>query len=106
MVFVENFLVKNFFFAYWSFYFYSMPSLAIWIFWNQIPDRISMNRNFPGEIDRCDDKIPGIFYIPALNLFFYLLFMLIPCFDPVRKNYELFSKRYQMIKLVAGKIWV
>ena len=76
-----------------------IPFIAIAYYWNQIPQLIPIHWNFAGQIDNWENKLYGIFYIPGLNILLYILFNIIPHFDPKRKNYSMFGRSYRIIKI-------
>ena len=75
-----------------------LPFAILAYFWNSYPEQIPMHWNFSGQVDRYDPKIPALFYIPALNIVLYFLFLFLPKLDPKGKNYTMFSRFYQIIK--------
>jgi len=70
-------------------------SFAIGIyFYSQFPDRIASHWNIKGEVDSYMSKFWGLFLMPIILLGLWLLFLLIPKIDPLKKNIEKFRKYY------------
>lgn len=70
-------------------------SFAIGIyFYSQFPDRIASHWNIKGEVDSYMSKFWGLFLMPIILLGLWLLFLLIPRIDPLKKNIEKFRKYY------------
>lgn len=70
-----------------SFYFYA-----------NFPDRIATHWNFAGEVDGWSGKSFGAFFFPALIAGMYLLFLLLPMFDPKKDRYQEFVKPYNIFR--------
>jgi uncharacterized membrane protein len=77
----------------------ALPFVIMAYFWNSYPAEIPMHWSFSGQVDRLDPKIPGLFYLPLLSIVLYIVFIFLPKLDPKGKNYELFAKFYQIIKV-------
>lgn len=77
----------------------AIPFIVISLFWDKYPNQIPMHWDFSGNIDKFESKFPGLFFIPVLNIVLYLMFLAIPKIDPKWKNYNLFKKGFQTIKL-------
>ena len=70
-------------------------SFAIGIyFYSQLPDRIASHWNIKGEVDGYMSKFWGLFLMPIILLGLWLLFLLIPRIDPLKKNIEKFRKYF------------
>jgi uncharacterized membrane protein len=70
-------------------------SFAIGIyFYSQFPDRIASHWNIKGEVDGYMSKCWGLFLMPIVLLGLWLLFLLIPKIDPLKKNIEKFRKYF------------
>lgn len=65
-----------------------------------LPERISVHWNIYGQIDRYSPKGMGAFQIPVLNLVFYVLFFILPKFDPKKENYQKFAGAYRIMRVV------
>jgi uncharacterized membrane protein len=77
------------------------PILFVLFRWAEFPDRIPMHWNIKGEVDRYEGKW-GVFLLPAIGLFIYLLLLIVPKIDPRKKNYDQFSGTYWNIRLAVG----
>jgi len=63
-------------------------------FYPQLPDTMASHWNINGEVDGYMSKCSGAFLMPLVSLFIFLLFLLIPKIDPLKKNYEKFRKYF------------
>lgn len=72
-------------------------SFAIGIyFYSQFPDRIASHWNIRGEVDGYMSKFWGLFLMPIILLGLWMLFLLIPRIDPLKKNIEKFRKYFDV----------
>jgi len=70
-------------------------SLAISIyFYPKLPDKIASHWNYKGEVDGYMVKPWGIFLMPVVLLFLFLLFLILPKIDPMKANVEKFRKYF------------
>jgi len=51
-----------------------------------MPSHMAGHWNFQGKVDGYVSKAVGMFLIPIISLFFYVLFLLIPKIDPLKEN--------------------
>jgi uncharacterized membrane protein len=56
--------------------------------------------NFDGKANGWINKTVGVYLLPAITLFFYLFFMLIPRLDVYKKNLKHFSEHFWGFKVV------
>lgn len=63
-------------------------------FYFQFPDQIASHWNAKGEADDYLSKFWGLFLMPLVMVGIWLLFLLIPKIDPLKKNIEKFRKYY------------
>ncbi len=77
-----------------------IPFAVIYYFWNDLPEQIPMHWNFAGEVDSWGSKTDGLGMLPLLNIFLYILFLVLPRLDPKRENYSLFDGAYYTIRLM------
>jgi uncharacterized membrane protein len=68
--------------------------------WPNVPDRLPVHWNLQGEVDRWGGKLEGLFLLPLITLGLYLLLLIVPLFDPGRRNYQNFAKAYGVIRIV------
>jgi len=70
-------------------------SFAIGIYlYQQMPDRMASHWNAQGEVDGYMPKFWGLFLMPLISVGIFLLFLLIPRIDPLKKNIQKFRKYY------------
>ncbi len=67
---------------------------AAFYFYPQLPDPMPSHWNARGEVDGYMEKGVALFLIPAMTVFLFGLFLLIPKIDPLKKNIEKFRKYY------------
>ncbi len=75
-------------------------ALAIYSYQTISADRVASHWNFKGEVDGYMSKFWGLFLIPIMSIGLYLLFLLIPKIDPLKKNIEKFRKYYDYLILM------
>ena len=63
-----------------------------------LPTKIPMHWNIRGQIDSYWPKDQAIWFMPALLLVIWILFQVLPQFDPKREKYKLFEKEWQIIQ--------
>lgn len=64
-----------------------------------LPEKVPVHWNIYGQIDRYSPKATGAFQIPLLNLVLYILFFIIPRFDPKKDNYQKFIGAYRTYRV-------
>ena len=79
----------------------AMPFIAAFIFWDKLPDRMAIHFNFTGDADGFGNKLPGILMLPVINLLIWLLLKFLPKFMMTQQQFDLFSKRYNIIRLLV-----
>ena len=78
----------------------AIPFIAAVIFWDKLPDRMAIHFNFKGEADGFGNKPVGILMLPVINLLIWVLLKFLPKFIVTAQQFNLFSKRYNIIRLV------
>lgn len=73
------------------------PLVFALIRWNDFPERIPVHWGIDGEPNRWTGKW-GVFLSPVINLLAYFMLIITPRIDPRKKNYDLFSGSYFMIR--------
>ena len=59
-----------------------------------LPDKIAIHWNMEGNADGFSGKAFGLFLVPIISIFFYMLLLLMPKIDPLKKNIDKFSGYY------------
>ncbi len=59
-------------------------------FYPDMPDQMASHWNAAGEADGTMGKFWGLFLMPGITLLMYLMFLIIPKIDPLKKNIEKF----------------
>lgn len=72
-----------------------IPGLVLY---GQLPAQMPTHWNVYGQVDGYSSKAVGTFLFPGINLAMYFLFLFLPQLDPKRKNYDLFSGSYTIIR--------
>ena len=67
--------------------------IAIYIY-PQMPDQMASHWNIQGQVNDYLPKFWGLFLMPLISLGIFLLFLLIPKIDPLKKNIEKFRKYF------------
>lgn len=70
-----------------------VPFIAIGILWPQIPAEVPVHYNFEGVADNYAKKEVGVFIMPVVNIFLFLLLYYLPKIDP-KKQVSLENKGY------------
>jgi len=85
----------------WLFILLIILSFIIGIYaYSVLPDQIASHWNARGEVDGYMGKFWGLFLFPIILIFLYLLFLIIPRIDPLKKNIEKFREYYDYLILV------
>lgn len=72
-----------------------VPGLLLY---EQLPAQMPTHWNVNGQIDQYSSKAVGVLLFPGINFVMYFLFLFLPKLDPKRKNYNLFSGSYTVIR--------
>jgi len=59
-----------------------------------MPDQMASHWNTRGDVDSYMSKFWGVFMMPLVTLGLFLLFLLIPKIDPLKRNIEQFRKHF------------
>lgn len=65
-----------------------------------LPEKIPSHWNFQGEVNGYLGKFWGVFLVPFIMLFMYIIFMHINKIDPLKVNIEKFKKHYDRFLLI------
>lgn len=74
-------------------------ALALYIY-PAMPERMVSHWNSQGQPDGFMSKDIGLFIMPAINLFLFLLFFLIPKIDPLKENIARFRKYFNIFVIL------
>lgn len=75
-----------------------IPTIFSIVNWNNFPDSIPTHWDINGEIDSYSGKW-AVFLGPLIATGVYLLMLLLPKIDPRKKNYDLFTGAYWVIRI-------
>lgn len=75
-----------------------IPMTAAVIVYPQMPDQVPIHWNVNGQVDDYGSRAFGTFSLPILNIIMYVLFYILPKFDPKRANYSKFMSSYLIIR--------
>lgn len=64
-----------------------------------LPAMIPMHWNVMGEVDSYWPKTSAVWFTPLLTLAMFVLFRVLPNFDPKKDKYKLFQKEWQIMQL-------
>ncbi len=78
----------------------AIPFIAALIFWDKLPDRMAIHFNFNGTADGFGNKPIGLLMLPVINVVIWLLLKFLPKFIMSQPQFDLFSKRYNIIRLL------
>lgn len=70
------------------------------ILYPKMPAQMPAHWNIRGEVDNYFSKFWGLFLMPLVSLGLFLLFLLIPRIDPLKKNIEKFRKYFDGFVLI------
>ena len=68
--------------------------IAAVYFYPQMPEKMASHWNAQGKVDGYMPKFWGLFLMPIVSVGLFLLFLLIPKIDPLKKNIEKFRKYF------------
>jgi len=68
-------------------------------FFPSLPDQIATHWNAQGEADGYTSKFMGLFLMPIIMVGIFIIFIVIPLIDPLKKNYKKFSGHYNTFVL-------
>lgn len=67
--------------------------VAIYV-WPQMPNLMASHWGIDGEVNGYMSKFWGLFFMPILSSFLYILFLFLPKLDPYKKNFSEFKNHY------------
>jgi uncharacterized membrane protein len=79
-------------------------SFAVAIYFYPIlPNQLATHWGTNGQVNGYSSKMFGLFFMPVLSIFLFLLFIFLPKIDPYKKNFDQFKKYFQnFINIVFG----
>ena len=77
-----------------------LAGITSFYFYAHFPIKVPIHWNIAGEVDNWGSKAMVAFGFPAIILGMYLLFLVLPLFDPKKKRYEQFRKVYHVFKSI------
>jgi len=69
-------------------------------FYNRMPDRMISHWNAAGQANGYMTKCWALYLMPSISVLMYLLFLLLPKIDPMKKNFEKFRLWFDGLVLV------
>ena len=69
-------------------------------FYPKMPEKMASHWNFKGEVDGYISKFWGLFLMPFISVFLFLLFLVIPKIDPLKENIEKFRKYFDSFIII------
>lgn len=75
-----------------------IPTIFSMINWNHFPEQVPTHWGMNGQPDRYNGKW-AVFLGPMITMGIYLLMLVLPKIDPRRKNYDLFTGAYWVIRI-------
>ncbi len=67
--------------------------IAIYLY-PQMPEKMASHWNLKGEVDSYLSKFWGLFLMPLISIGLFLLYLILPKIDPLKKNIEKFRKYF------------
>ena len=75
----------------------ALTIIAWCVAWPNLPEEVPSHWNVSGEVDGHMSKMGGMIFDVAIMVFIYALLTVLPKIDPKYKNYDKFSKGYNVI---------
>lgn len=72
-------------------------ALSYWSY-PQLPTRVASHWNFQGQVDGWTNSTFHALFFPGLLLVMYLVFLIMPYFDPKKERYAEFAKAYRLMR--------
>jgi uncharacterized membrane protein len=73
---------------------------AAFYFYPSMPERMASHWNAQGQVNGYAGKAFALFVIPAVVLVMFLLMLVLPCIDPLKKNYASFKDYFDGFKFL------
>jgi uncharacterized membrane protein len=68
------------------------------LIYSYLPQQIPMHWNIQGQVDSYMPKNIGVWVTPLMTLFIWILFQVLPNFDPKKNKYKFFQKEWQILQ--------
>lgn len=65
-------------------------------FYPLLPEKVASHWNAQSEVDGYVDRFWGVFLMPIISIFLFVLFLILPRIDPRHKNIEKFRKYFDL----------
>jgi len=75
-----------------------LPFLLIFIFWNDLPETYPINWSISADNQLSTGKGTALFFIPLLNIFFYIMFLFLPRIVIRDEIKSIFGKSYNILR--------
>ncbi|PIR13762.1 hypothetical protein COV49_01035 [Candidatus Falkowbacteria bacterium CG11_big_fil_rev_8_21_14_0_20_39_10] len=72
--------------------------LSSFYFYARFPEQVPTHWNMAGQVDDYSPRAFAAFFFPALALFMYILFLILPHLDPRKERYAQFKRIYHIFK--------
>jgi uncharacterized membrane protein len=69
--------------------------------WSSAPSQMPVHWNWAGEPDRFGGRFEGLFGLPLAAAGVYALLLLLPRFDPRKKNYDAFAGPFAIMRTIV-----
>lgn len=66
--------------------------------YGHLPDRVATHWDIDGAVNGWSGRTTAVVLLPGMMLFVYLLLLLIPSIDPLKKNIESFSRHFRWFR--------
>lgn len=77
-----------------------IPIVYLYWMWPSLPEQVPLHWNFKGEADRYGSKQSLIWLVIGLNIFIYLLMLVLPKIAARREQLEAMGTKYNSLRLV------
>ncbi len=76
----------------------AIPFVIAVMVYPRMPEQVPIHWNIEGQVNRYGSREFGTFLLPLLNIAMYVLFLVMPKFDPKYANYSKFGSSYLTIR--------
>ena len=82
----------------WSIIVLIIAAVSSVYFYLNFPEKVASHWNFQGQVDGYSSRGFGAFFFVGLLVFIYVLFLVLPYFDPKKERYAEFAKVYGLFR--------